>query len=159
MRCYALAVNIIGCAAFLLWLSPLRAQEAAAPCTVSASSPSSFTPLAYNSFGSMPTTIGSAAASSFTVSCPGTDARNGTLRLSIDSRNTYNGTPLLRVFSTDGGFGSTSTGYVDAVNLSFAANSSTRSGNVYYLIQIAAPSGQVLRAERNYGVTIRATLN
>jgi hypothetical protein len=157
MRLFGVGLGIAGwlCSG-VQSLSPVMAQTS--PCSVTASTPSALIPSSFSSFGAMPKAVQSDSSSYFRVSCSGNASHNGSLKLSIASHNTYNGTPLFRVSSADGIFTSSSADYGDSFTIPLSASSSSQSGNVYYQILVAAPDGKVLRSATDYAVTIKAEL-
>jgi hypothetical protein len=107
----------------------------------------------------MPQAVKSVSDSYFQVSCPGSTSRSGRLVLSILSSNTYNGVPKFQVSSANGIFTNSSSGDSDRFTVSMPPTSGTNpSGNVYYQVLVTAPTGRVLRAEKDYAVTIKADL-
>jgi hypothetical protein len=158
MRLFGVGLGIAGwiCSS-VQSLSPVMAQTL--PCTVTASAASPWIPVSFNSFGAMPQAMQSASNSYFQVSCPGSTSRSGSLVLSILSSNAYNGIPKFRVSSADGMFTNSSSGDSDSFTVSIPATSGTApTGKVYYQVLVTAPSGQILRAEKDYAVMIKADL-
>jgi hypothetical protein len=159
MRLFGVGLGIAGwlCCS-VQSLSPVVAQTPP-PCTVTASAPSPWIPVSFSSFGAMPQAVKSASDSYFQVLCPGSTSRSGSLMLSIMSSNTYNGVPKFQVSSADGMFSNSHSGDSDNFTVYIPATSGTDpSGKVYYQVVVNAPTGRVLRAEKDYAVTIKANL-
>jgi hypothetical protein len=160
MRLFGVILGIAGwfCSSVQL-LETAMAQTPA--CTVTSSAPSPWIPVSFSSFGAMPQAVKSASDSYFQVSCPGSTSRSGSLVLSIlsSNSNTYNGIPKLQVSRADGMFTNSSSGESDSFTVSIpATNGDNPTGKVYYQVLVTAPTGKVLRAEKDYAVTIKADL-
>jgi hypothetical protein len=159
MRLFGVILGIAGWFCSSVQLLETAMAQTPAPCTVTSSAASPWIVTSSSSFGAMPKAVKSASDSHFQVYCPGTTSRSGSLRLSILSSNAYNGIPKFRVSSADGMFTNISSGDSDNFTVSIPATSGTNpTGKVYYQVLVTAPDGKVLRAEKDYGVTIKAEL-
>jgi hypothetical protein len=153
MRRFIVCCSIAGLGSSnALLLSPALAQEPTPACQIVASKAGQmFT----NSF--LATRLESTGADSyFRVECTG--KVSGKLRLSLGAGNrVYNGFAQFKVVSANGVFTPTNLGYTNSPVLIPYANSSGKSaGEVRYQVQVVAPSGYLLPANRDYAVKVQA---
>lgn len=159
MRLFGVAFGITGWLCSSVQLLSSAMAQTPQPCTVTSSAPSPWIVTSSSSFGAMPKVLQSASDSYFQVSCPNATSRSGSLLLSILNSNTYNGIPKFRVSRADGMFSNSSSGDIDNFTVSIPATSgSDPTGKVYYQVLVTAPDGKVLRAEKDYEMTIKAVL-
>lgn len=136
------------------WLSSALADNSN-PCSIQRNQTGQLFPN-----NSLATRLASEGAESFfEVKCSGKSA--GMLRLSIDRSRTeaHSGYVQIRLLSANGIFNSASSGFTsDVLNVPYGIADGGGVGKVIYQVQISAQDRQLLRAARDYSVTVNAEL-